>query len=57
MSILKKAKDLLNKPNSHENSGKLYVDWPPSLYEIDAAFKNHTVTIEVVYPTEEKHSY
>ena len=40
----------LKLPKVHEYTGRAFYDWPPSMQEIDAAWKNKKVEVHVQWP-------
>ena len=55
--FVKMAINNLKAPSVHKESGRAYFDWPPSLYEIDAVYKDKSVDVQVMWPTGEHYSY
>jgi len=47
----------LKTPRVHEASGRAYYHWPPSLYEIDAIFKDKKIEVNVMWPTGEMQTH
>jgi hypothetical protein len=43
--LVKMAIINLKTPCVHKESGRAYFDWPPSLYEIDAVYKDKSVDV------------
>lgn len=55
--LVKMAINNLKTPCVHKESGRAYFDWPPSLYEIDAVYKDKSVDVQVMWPSGEHYSY